>query len=145
MNEIRARFEKKFLKVASVDCWIWTASTDEDGYGYFQLHGSARKAHRVAYELYVGIIPMGMKVLHKCNNESCVNPNHLYIGTEIDNAIDRVSSGRDHNANKTHCPRGHEYTESNTHVTGKGERQCRTCGRDAARRYRQARKLLGGS
>lgn len=137
-EEIIARFESKFVRTKG--CWLWTASTDYDGYGYFQLNRKAEKAHRVAYSLYVGIIPMGLIVCHSCHNPSCVNPEHLYIGSYSDNAIDRRSIGRDHNANKTHCKRGHEYTEANTHVTAKGERQCRTCGREAARRYRAERK-----
>lgn len=135
MSAILKRFEDKFERTEQ-GCWIWTASVDTDGYGYFQLNGVARKAHRVAYEFYVGIIPMGLIVCHKCNIPACVNPEHLYLGSFSDNAMDRVAAGKDHNALKTHCPRGHEYNLANTHTTGKGERQCRVCGREAARRYR---------
>ena len=83
----------------SGDCWEWTASKDEKGYGYIGVPDDAgdfhtKKAHRITYEFFVGPIPEGMHVLHHCDNPSCVNPDHLYAGSNADNVRDREERGR---------------------------------------------------
>jgi hypothetical protein len=76
-------------------CWIWTASKDRHGYGTIGVSASrSRRAHRVSWTLEHGPIPLGLHVLHKCHNTSCVNPNHLYLGSSTQNARDRVLSKR---------------------------------------------------
>jgi len=85
------RFERKFQK--SNGCWEWTASKTSLGYGQFNLFGT-KKAHRVAWSIYRGAIPGGMCVLHKCDNPSCVNPDHLFLGTLSDNMQDCFNKGR---------------------------------------------------
>ena len=71
-------------------CWIWTGSKNRDGYGRF-YHTSA---HRASYEIFKGGIPVGISVLHSCDNPSCVNPNHLWLGTQADNMHDCIAKGR---------------------------------------------------
>jgi hypothetical protein len=88
------RFNNKIIPEALSGCWIWAASTDKDGYGWFQLNGKACQAHRISYTIHNGEIPEGMCVLHRCDNPSCVNPKHLFLGTLKDNAQDRVQKGR---------------------------------------------------
>lgn len=75
-------------------CWIWQKGKDKDGYGQFSFKNRMYKAHRVAYRLFVGPIPRGMQVLHTCDDTSCVNPKHLFLGTNIDNVADRVQKDR---------------------------------------------------
>ena len=77
-------------------CIIWTAYRDRFGYGRIGVKDSnSVLAHRVAYEFYVGPIPEGMGVLHRCDVPACINPEHLFIGTPLDNSNDKVSKGRD--------------------------------------------------
>lgn len=75
-------------------CWIWTGSTTQDGYGRLKVHYRWNRAHRYSYAYYVGPIPAGLNVLHRCDNRRCVNPDHLFLGTVIDNNLDMVAKGR---------------------------------------------------
>lgn len=88
------RFEAKFEPCPITGCWLWNASTVHGGYGQFGYKGTMRRAHRVAYMLYVGEIPEGLQVLHKCDVPWCVNPDHFFIGTNTDNMRDKTSKGR---------------------------------------------------
>jgi hypothetical protein len=82
-----------------------------------------------------------LKVLHRCDNPICVNPNHLFLGTSADNAQDREAKGRGGNSKKTHCPKGHPYDAENTYVrTRDGKRGCRICRSDADRLFKLRRK-----
>jgi hypothetical protein len=75
----------------SGDCWLWTGRKNGYGYGRF---ANDLMAHRVSYSLANGSVPEGMHVLHHCDNRLCVNPQHLYAGTDKDNAHDKVQRGR---------------------------------------------------
>jgi hypothetical protein len=118
-------------------CWEWSGSKLPKGYGVITMRlpdGMQEKhyAHRVSYELNVGLIPEGLFVLHTCDNPSCCNPNHLFVGTQLDNMRDAAIKGRLQNqggARKTHCLRGHPFDEKNTRWRPTGGRACRTCAR----------------
>ena len=86
------RFMEKVNKTST--CWLWKASLNRLGYGQFSINNKMKKAHRYSYELFVGEIPEGMKVLHKCDIRNCVNPKHLFIGTQNDNVLDMCKKGR---------------------------------------------------
>jgi len=84
-------------------CWEWQASRLPDGYGSIGRNGRVYRTHRVAWELTYGSIPDGLWVLHHCDNPSCCNPSHLFLGTPTDNMRDCARKGR------TVCHRGEEH------------------------------------
>lgn len=84
-------FSDRYEADPNSGCWLWTGSLLSNGYGSFGRRG---RAHRASYEAHVGPIPDGLFVLHKCDVRCCVNPNHLWVGTNTDNARDRSRKGR---------------------------------------------------
>lgn len=90
---IEKRFELRINRTET--CWLWTGkSKTEFGYGRISYFGKPERAHRVAYILYVGKIPTGKHVLHTCDIPLCVNPKHLYIGSNKENGRDRSARNR---------------------------------------------------
>lgn len=99
-SDPRERFDSNVDRSAGADaCWPWLASRNRAGYGLFSVGKRATRdrsnAHRVAWVFANGPIPVGMWVLHKCDNPPCVNPAHLFLGTHEDNYADRHAKGRD--------------------------------------------------
>ena len=88
------RFWDKVNAQGTEQCWVWGASVGKTGYGQFKLGRKVHRAHRVAWMLEYGTIPEGMYVLHRCDNPSCVNPRHLFLGNQQDNMDDMCSKGR---------------------------------------------------
>jgi len=126
------RLEDRFWKYVGPPnadgCREWTGGRNNYGYGTFWLDGRSVKAHRVAHELAVGPIPPGVKVCHSCDNPSCCEPSHLFLGTQSDNVRDSAQKRRHVQSRKTHCPHGHEYTPENTYLSPDGRhRLCRDC------------------
>ena len=81
-------------------CWLWTGSTNGCGYGQFTYNGKLEKAHRVSWQIHHGPLPLwsghttGICVLHRCDVPLCVNPDHLFLGTQGDNVADMIEKGR---------------------------------------------------
>jgi len=82
------------IKIGENDCWIWQNSLNESGYGKSCLNGDQEAAHRVSYKIFKGKIEKKLQVLHKCDVRSCINPDHLYLGTQKDNIRDMDERGR---------------------------------------------------
>lgn len=94
---IEQMFWERVTKVAPAECWNWEGAPAEGGYGGLtvsRVRRSALRAHRVSWELHNGPVPDGLSVLHKCDNRKCVNPSHLFVGTQRDNVIDCLTKGR---------------------------------------------------
>lgn len=89
-------FEDRYTPEPMSGCWLWLDSCDPTGYGTMLHDGKKQYAHRVSWILQNGPIPPGLHVLHKCDTPSCVNPDHLFAGTALENARDRDAKGRGH-------------------------------------------------
>jgi len=94
----KERFWKKVSIKGNNECWEWTGGKQGDGYGIFGVIENGKwkmkLAHRISWTFHFGEIPKYMKICHKCDNPKCVNPNHLFIGTQLDNVKDMVKKGR---------------------------------------------------
>lgn len=111
-------------------CWIWVGTRYRNNYGKFYLNGSHKLAHRAVYQLFTGPIPTGMTLDHLCKVKPCVNPVHLEITTIGENVRRAGLHGvAAVNAAKTHCSKGHKYTQQNKIIKKSGGRECRECRR----------------
>ncbi len=95
-NEYEILQKQRFLRfVRKTDtCWIWLGSIDKQGYGCFNDRSTTVKAHRWSYKLFKGSLIGGPGVCHTCDNPICVNPDHLYLGTPLQNAKDKMDRNR---------------------------------------------------
>lgn len=123
------------------DCHIWIGPSDSRGYGKI----GRKLATHIALEMDGKNRPSTAHgALHSCDNPSCVNPQHLRWGTQKENAADASSRLRYPNVWKTHCPKGHEYTDENTILTqrknGWKDRKCRICANLRSKRRREKHK-----
>jgi hypothetical protein len=92
MKKYLTRFNKKVEKTDS--CWLWVGKKMIDGYGNMWVEGKQIPAHRLSWLLHNGSIKEGLKVCHKCDVRHCVNPQHLFLGTQMDNMRDMIEKGR---------------------------------------------------
>ena len=142
---VRQRFLTKVDHRSDSECWLWTGAKNNRGYGQIAVGFTMKLAHRVAYELNFGSIPTNLQLDHLCHNRSCVNPAHLELVTNRENA--RRGNGRQIGHRypyKVSCPQGHPYDMFNTSTwisptpsRVKTHRGCKIC---HAKRERERRR-----
>lgn len=140
IEKMKQRIFKWSTPEALTGCWIWFGSCGNSGYGKTRFdHSHDISAHRVSYTAFNGLIPNGLCVLHSCDLRSCVNPQHLFLGTKAENSQDMVKKGRHYNPAKmrTHCPQGHDYSGLNS----QGRRICKICNEQARVLYQQRKEV----
>jgi predicted XRE-type DNA-binding protein len=93
-RRVEARFWSKVGKDVSAACWSWTGSANKHGRGFFGVGGHTYLAPRIAWVLAHGVDPRPLSVLHRCDRPNCVNPSHLFLGTQQDNVDDMSAKGR---------------------------------------------------
>ena len=141
MASVSERFWAKVDKTG--ECWLWTGA-NVGGYGHINIGGRMVRSHRLSYEWANGPIPKGLVVCHRCDTPACVNPAHLFAGSQRDNHKDCYVKGRRTLPNgchvsRTHCVNGHPLDGPQMRVyryRGKDTRFCHTCRIDYLRRYR---------
>jgi HNH endonuclease len=114
------------------DCWLPSVMRNQDGYSIIRYEGRTVGAHRVTYENFRGEISDPLEIDHLCRVRHCVNPWHMEAVTHKEN----VRRGKAGYYDRLTCRNGHSFTPVNTYVHPDGSRDCRTCRRDAARRFR---------
>lgn len=105
------RFHEKYIPEVNTGCWLWCAGTFRDGYGKIRINGKFLKAHRYSYEIHYGEFDKTKNICHKCDVKPCVNPQHLFMGTPLDNTRDKIKKGRAryHRGEECHTARLAEY------------------------------------
>lgn len=143
MIKLTDRFWNKVYK--SNSCWYW-CSTKMHGYGYYWYEGKYKRAHRLLYEAINGELSKEVVLDHICRNRDCVNPAHLRECTTKENLNAEGSlvgkNGCKWKRKITHCPKGHEYDQTNTYISKTNHRSCLTCRRERSKIYNQKRKLI---
>jgi hypothetical protein len=125
----------KYVHKTPEGCWMWTGYLNHKGYGRMVISKKSYRAHRVAYEQWVGPIPEGLILDHLCRNRACINPDHLEPVTWQEN------NWRVHGVTDTTCRHGHEMTEENVEWrarNGRMYRDCRECRKQNIRNHSYA-------
>jgi len=92
-EQVQRLIEARSVRIPEAGCWIWMGSAQAGGYGDFRLAGVHYLAHRAAFAAFIGPIG-GLHVLHRCDVPACVNPGHLFLGSNTDNIVDSMNKGR---------------------------------------------------
>lgn len=133
-STVRTRLLMKVAIDKKTKCWEWTGHRHKLGYGVMRFEPrdlGICEAHIISYEIFIGPVPKGKELDHKCRNRPCINPGHLEPVTHA------INMGRGHHAIKTHCIHGHRFSPDNTYVSRDG-RICKTCRRERQKKCLQS-------
>jgi hypothetical protein len=136
------------IKISRSGCWLWTGAKNHSGRGHARVNKKLITAPRLAWKLFKGDFSRHLYICHKCDNPTCVNPKHLFLGTQLDNVQDSIKKGRfgagKHERSRTCCPKGHKYSTKNTYIehtiNNKYKRHCRICRRIQGFNWRKTNK-----
>ena len=139
-NASKSFWEEKFWSRVkkTENCWLWTGTHVEQGYGYFSLRGKSVLAHRFSYQLKFGNIPAGLQLDHTCRVKDCVNPAHLEAVTHSENQ--RRKWGYRNNTPKTKCVRNHPLNKESIYVDKRGRKSCKSCKALSSKQYQLRNK-----
>lgn len=154
---LQQRFDEKYIPEPFSGCWLWTGSLDGNGYGLIFANGRSHHAARIAWLLKHGEeVPKDLYACHRCDIRSCVNPDHIFLGTNSDNMMDAIKKGRKKYRSgfgknwegirelkfnsKPTCKRGHLKSGDNLYINPRGIAHCRECMRIWSRAHPETKK-----
>lgn len=151
IKDFKEKLEGLSIPVTESGCFLWIGTINKNGYGKLSYSRNGKRyvkwAHRVSYETYVGKIPEGLDLDHKCRVRCCINPNHLEPVTRSENSKRGISGEvvRERRKNVHFCKNGHLYSDENVRKNKHSNaRVCKECQRLAMRRYRERQKAKTG-
>lgn len=141
---ILERMEKFVIRDPNSGCWLWSGALTYNGYGRIGFPGKPSGGvytHRITYELYVGDIPKGMEIDHKCRVRSCVNPLHLEVVSHAENMRRREL----HREVRIVCNKGHSLSDGGAYPSETKRRFCKQCNRENSLKWRIRERELANA
>ena len=138
LTDQQLRNFKSKITFSDDSCWQWNASVNLSGYGNVRINKKTWLATRISYFIFKGN-PGQLNVLHSCDKPLCVNPDHLWLGTQYDNMQDCSKKGRHAYSNRTHCKKGHALTKETISNNKRRKTKCKICHKLYCREWRRAR------
>lgn len=150
MASLKDRLLTKAVRNPITGCLEWQGARSSGGYGIIWNGERLEGAHRVSLRLSGVPLGPGQHACHRCDNPPCIEPTHLFAGSQSDNEADKTAKGRraePYQKSKTHCPSGHSYVGAYEYVTPSGgvTRKCRTCAIERGKERYRAERLANPS